>query len=183
MAKLGYPARRALIIRRAVGWGDANLLRPFLAEKDLKKGLFIYRNHHKKALLRGSRLFPAVPKLLSYLKRKGYKLAVASNRPTKFSLILIRHLKIGKFFDYYLFADKLKRGKPHPEILIKIRKRFSLGPSEVLYVGDMAIDVQAGRRARIKTVAVTTGSNTRQELKKEIPYLIISGITDLQKIL
>jgi phosphoglycolate phosphatase-like HAD superfamily hydrolase len=181
MQKLNYPKQDDLSIRRAVGWGDKNLLKPFIDPRDLKKGLFIYCRHHKTALLKGSRLFPRVKMILRYLKNKGYKLAVASNRPTIFSLILIRHLGLGKYFDYVLCADKLKHGKPYPEILKKIMQRFNVASRQALYVGDMVIDVQAGRRAKIKTIIVTTGSSTKQEINKENPYRIIRRIAELAK--
>lgn len=183
MQKLHYPLKEASIIRRAVGWGDENLLRPFIQEKDLKKALAIYRQHHRLALVKNSRLFPQTEKVLSYLKNKGYKLAVASNRPTRFSWILIRHLKIAKYFDYVLCADKLRYIKPHPEILNKIMQRFHLKPKEAVYIGDMTIDVQAGKRAKLKTVIVTGGSSTTFEIKKEKPYRIIKRLKDLLRIL
>jgi phosphoglycolate phosphatase len=183
MGLLGYPTQRDLIIRRAVGWGDKRLLEPFIKTKDLNKALKIYRGLHKKYLMQGSRLLPQVKNLLSYLKTKGYKLAVASNRPTRFSLFLMRHLKIIGYFDYILCADKLKRIKPHPQILNKIRQRFGLLPEEMLYVGDMVIDIQAGRRAKVKTIAVTSGSHSRLELSKEKPFAIFSCVKDLKKIL
>ncbi|MBU1869692.1 MAG: HAD family hydrolase [Candidatus Omnitrophica bacterium] len=183
MRKLSAAPRAKQVIRRAVGWGDANLLRPFIKDKDLKKGVLIYRKHHKKALIEDSRLFSHAKKLLHYLKRKGYKLAVASNRPTRFSMILIRHLGLERYFDYVLCGDKLKQGKPHPEILIKIMRTFSLKPKDALYIGDMNIDAQAGRRAKVRTIIVTTGSSGKGEIKKEKPYRIISGITELFRIL
>jgi len=183
MQRLLLPKVGGLVIRRAVGWGDENLLRPFLNPKDLKKAIVIYRRHHKIALLKDSRLFPNVKNVLGYLKGRGYKLAVASNRPTKFSLILLRHLKLDKFFDYVLCGDKVKKGKPHPEILNKIMQKFSLKPHQVMYIGDMSIDAQAARRAKVATIIVTTGSSTREEIEKEKPYRIIKRIKELLKIL
>jgi phosphoglycolate phosphatase len=182
MQRLGYPRQKSGIIRRKVGWGDENLLRPFVKAKDLSLALSIYRRHHQSALRKKSRLFPNVARVLAYLKNKGYRLAVASNRPTRFSWILIRHLKLKKYFSYVLCADKLKHLKPHPYILNKIMQKFKLRPQEACYVGDMAIDAQAGRRAKVKTVMVTTGSSSRQEIKKERPYRIIKRISGILKI-
>ena len=183
MQELGYPKQNKLVIRRRVGWGDANLLRPFINLKDLKKTLFIYQRHHRHSLVGGSRLFPRVEEVLAYLKNKGYKLAVASNRPTRFSWILLGHLKLERYFDTVLCADRLRRIKPHPEILNKIMQKFSVGPRQALYVGDMYIDAQAGRRAKVKTIIVTTGSSAEREIKKERPYRIISRIADLLRII
>ncbi len=183
MQKLGYPRQSDKVIRRAVGWGDESLLKPFIKSADLAKAVSIYRRHHSAALLKGSRLFPKVKSLLAYLKTKGYKLAVASNRPTKFSRILIRHLKIDRYFDYMLCADKLKNGKPHPQILNKIIRHFSARPEDAVYVGDMVIDAEAGRRAKINTIIVTTGSSTKKEIKSQRPSRIIPGIAGLSRIL
>jgi phosphoglycolate phosphatase len=183
MLCLHYRRQSPRTICRVVGWGDANLLRPFIEKKDLNKALSIYRRHHKAALIRDSRLFPRAEKVLTYFKTGGYRLAVASNRPTRFSWILIRHLGLEKYFDYVLCADKLKYGKPHPEILKRIMQKFSLSPRQTLYIGDMAIDAQAGRRARVKTIIVTTGSSTKREIRKEKPYRILGSIGGLSKIL
>ncbi|MFH1889187.1 MAG: HAD family hydrolase [Candidatus Omnitrophota bacterium] len=183
MQRLGYPMKSSFIIRRAVGWGDENLLKPFMKPDDIPSGLSVYRKHHKSALIRESRLFPKADKVLGYLKRKGYRLAVASNRPTRFSLILIRHLKIKKYFDYVLCSDKLRQIKPHPQIINKIMRRFILRPSETIYVGDMTIDARAGKAAKVKTIIVTTGSSSREEIKRERPYRVIGRIAELLRIL
>ncbi|MFA4984600.1 MAG: HAD family hydrolase [Candidatus Omnitrophota bacterium] len=183
MRSLGLGAKAPAVIRRAVGWGDENLLRPFLAKKDLRKALSLYRRHHRKALLENSSLFKGALKLLSYLKRRGYKLAVASNRPSRFSLILMRHLGLDAYFDYMLCADKLKRGKPSPQILRRIMRRFGFYARQTLYVGDMVIDAQAGRRAGVSTVIVTTGSSSKKDILREMPSAVIRNIRQLSAML
>jgi len=179
MRKLGLKPRSASVIRRAVGWGDALLLEPFVGGHNLKRALSIYRKHHEHSLLKQARLYPAARQLLRKLKARGYKLAVASNRPTRFSLILLRHLRVMEYFDYVLCADKLKAGKPHPEILNKIIRKAGVKKSRVLYAGDMVIDAQAGRRAGVKTVIVTTGSSRLAEIRRERPFKIIPRISRL----
>jgi phosphoglycolate phosphatase len=183
MAKLGLKPQSASLIRRAVGWGDAKLLKPYVPKQDYKRALNLYRNHHKHSLLKHAHLYPQVRPLLRLLKEKGYKLAVASNRPSKFALILLKHLAIIDFFDYVLCADRLKQGKPAPEILNKIIRRFSLKKPQVLYVGDMVIDAQAGRRAKVNTVIVTGGSSYRFEIKREHPFRMIPAVSRLKGII
>ncbi|MEW6074903.1 MAG: HAD family hydrolase [Candidatus Omnitrophota bacterium] len=183
MRTLGYPLRPAAAIRRAVGWGDKKLLEPFINAQDLPRALRVYRRSHKTDLLKKSRVFPGVRALLSALKRKGYLLAIASNRPTRFSLILLRHLKIRSYFDYVLCADTLTRGKPYPDILKKIIKKLKVAPEEALYVGDMTIDIQTGANAGINTAAVITGSHTSLELTQQHPSLLLDSVSSLKKIL
>lgn len=183
MKKLGYTERAPLTIKRAVGWGDENLLKPFVKDKDLKKLVDIYRRHHKKALLKYSHLYPKVISLLRYLKERGLKLAIASNRPTIFTKILLKKFKIDKYFDYVLCADRLKSIKPNPEILEKIMKRLSVESEDTVFVGDMSIDILAGKNAKVRTIAVLGGSSKREELKKLKPDKIISNVLEILKII
>ena len=181
MRRLGLKPQSASVVRRLVGWGDINLLKPYIPPGDLEQALNLYRHHHKTSLLRHTHLYPYARGLLRRLKAKGYKLAVASNRPSKFSHILLKHLKIEGFFDYVLCADQSRYGKPHPGMLNKIVKRFGLKKSQALYVGDMVIDAQAGRRAKINTVIVTSGSSSKSDIRKERPFKIIPAIGRLPK--
>ena len=183
MKRMGYPLRDYMTIRRVVGGGDEKLLEQFVSIKDLKNALFLYRRHHKIALLKYSTLMPNARRVLRYLKSKNYKLAIASNRPTKFAQILIKHLNIAQYFSYSLCADKLRFGKPNPEILLKIMRRLRVKRTQTLYVGDMTIDAQTGSRAGIKTIIVTTGSSTISEIRKARPQRVIRDLSALLKLL
>jgi len=183
LKSLGYPAADKGAIRKAVGWGDRNLLKAFIPGNDLDKALSIYRKDHSGSLLKGSKLLPGAGKALSYLKRKGYLLAIASNRPTRFSMIIIRHLKLARFFDYILCADKLEHIKPHPQILQKILRRLKVSREEAVYIGDMYIDIRTGKAARMRTVAVATGSSSLKELKAQRPLRVIREIGSLTAML
>lgn len=171
-------------IKRTVGWGDRHLLATLLGqEKDLEKVLSLYRRHHAEELKRGSKLLPGAKQVLQELKRQGYYTAVASNRPTKFSLIVIKHLHIDRYFDFVLCADKARRPKPYPDILRQILGHFSLTAAQSIYVGDMTIDLEAGRRARMRTVAVTGGSSRRKDLQAHKPWAMVRNVSGVIKIL
>lgn len=183
MRKIGSRRQNPSVIRRAVGWGDKLLLRPFVKKKDLNRALRIYRSHHAFELLRGARLYAGAAKTLAFLKKNGYKIAVASNRPTKFSRILMRHLNISRFFDYALCADRLSRRKPHPQILNEILMRMKVNANEAVFVGDMAIDAQAGNRAHIKTFIVSRNQDSGPGLPRYKPFKLIKNISGLMKYL
>jgi phosphoglycolate phosphatase len=182
MRQFGLKPQSLSTIRRLVGWGDINLLKPYFLQSDLKRALSLYRAHHQRSLLKYSCLYPGAKPLLRRLKQKGYRLAVASNRPSKFSQVLLKHLGIGVFFDYVLCADQALHGKPHPEMLNRIVKRFALKKSQALYVGDMVIDAQAGKRAKVNTIIVTSGSSSKTEIRRERPFRIISAISGLRQL-
>lgn len=181
--KTGYPPAASKRICRAVGWGDKKLLAAFIKEEDLDAALTIYRAHHRGSLKKYSQLLPFTKRVLEYLSRRGVRIAIASNRPTVFTHILVGHLKIKKYFDYILCADKLSEGKPYPEILFKIMKRLKAKASETVFVGDMAVDVQTAHNANVKAIAVLTGSSALAEIKKAKPFIIIKSLAFLKNYL
>ena len=170
-------------VKSSVGWGDRNLLKRFLPPGKIAKALKSFRRHHQGALKSGVRFMPGAKRLLQALKKDGYRLAVASNRATFSSMTILKSLKAEKYFSYILCGDKLTHLKPHPEVLQRILKKFALKPTEALFVGDMTIDVQTGKRAKVRTIAVVTGSSTRVELLALKPWRVISRVDEVLKLL
>ena len=181
MRRIGYPVEKAEKIKKAVGWGDIKLLEPFVERGDLDPAIRVYRAHHLKSLKRLSRLKPYAKSLLLYLRLKGISLSIASNRPTRFTRVILKKLNIISFFDHILCADKIKRGKPDPLILNLLAKKIGLNKKYICYVGDMALDVKTGKSARIDTVAVATGSSSIPELKKAGPVFLFKDLKALKR--
>lgn len=177
------PEQRHEAIERAVGWGPKSLLSAFLDKALLEEALCLYNEHHARALLRGSSLLPGAGVLLTTLKTRGCTLAVASNRPKKFSLIVTRYLAIESMFDRILCGDEVDTPKPHPQMLLQIMDELSFSPEQTLYVGDMTVDVETGRAAGVKTVAVTTGSSSRTEIEVLAPWRIINRVDEVAGLL
>jgi HAD superfamily hydrolase (TIGR01549 family) len=179
---LGLAPRSHQEIKRSVGGGDRKLMAHFVGEKLADKAIKIYRPHHTRALaVNGAvKLLPGALGVLKYLKGQGYKLAIASNRPTKFTRIILKALDILKYFNMVLCADRAKNPKPYPDMLWEISRGLKLEKSEVLYVGDMTIDVECARRAGVRMVAVSTGSSSKKELKDLKPWGFIDKMVKLK---
>jgi len=182
---LGFSLRTHDEIKRSVGGGDRKLMAHFIGEAQADRAIAIYRSHHTKALQAqgGVKLLPGALGALKFLKKCGVKLAIASNRPTKFTRIILKKLNILEFFDMVLCADRAPKPKPYPDILWAITKRLKVKKPEALYVGDMTIDINCGRRAGIRVVAVNTGSSTTKELNDLKPWGFIDKMGRLKSII
>ncbi len=183
LQSLGYKKVSYDQSRRSVGRGDKHFISQFVKAADTGKGLILYRKHHREALQLYATLKPQTRKVLSSLQRQGIKLAVASNRPTKFSKVLIRHLDLEKYFDLIVCADKKHELKPEPYLIKQVLKKLKIGSREALYVGDMVYDIKAGKNAKVKAIAILGGSCSRKELVAQKPYKIINNLRQLFKII
>lgn len=172
------PRQQRQAVQRAVGWGPKILLEKFLEPEYIQEALKIYDEHHGASLLRGSSLLPGAKDLLEELKRRGMHLAVASNRPKDFSLIVTQHLGIKRLFDRILCGDELERPKPYPDILLQLMDEFSCAADEMIYVGDMVVDIQTGVAAGVKTITVTTGCCSLEEIQAAQPWQIINRVDE-----
>jgi phosphoglycolate phosphatase len=179
---VGFAPRSHTEIKHSVGAGDRQLMVTFVGEKLADGALSIYRPHHAKILKSQGmvRFLPGALGVLKSLKSNGYKIAIASNRPTRFTRIILNVLGVLKLFDCVLCADHAKRPKPYPDMLWAIAKRLGVDKADVLYVGDMIIDVKCARAAGIRMVATATGSNSKKELKSLKPWRIIGRMSQLK---
>ena len=106
---------------------------------------------------------PLVP-LLSGLRLAGLKLGIATNDseyPAR------QHLKahgIAGYFDFIAGYDSGFGAKPDPGMCLAFARTLALDPARVAMVGDSRHDLQAGRAAGMRTVAVLTGIASAADL-------------------
>ena len=82
--------------------------------------------------------------------------------------------------DFFYTAKKIF-GKD--KTISKIIKEMGLDKSNVFFVGDEVRDIEAGKKARIKTIAVSWGYNTKEALARENPDYLIDSPDELEKII
>ena len=122
----------------------------------------------------------AIP-IIKKLKKK-YKIGLLSNNRHKIILQLLKATKIDKnLFDVIIGNDDVKHSKPYPDEIIKAEKL--LHHKADYMVGDSIYDLMAGKKAKVKTIAVLTGHYTRNTLKKYKPNHIIASVKDILKVL
>ncbi len=128
------------------------------------------------------KLFPGAKRMLSALKRRGIKMAIVSNgsRPR-----ILRELKahgIGHYFGAVVTGDDIPEFKPSPKGVIYALGELRVRPADALYVGDMADDLLAGKRAGTKTAAVACGIHTVTRLVEEKPDYVMKDATGVLQL-
>ena len=128
-------------------------------EEAVKRFLEYYSIH----LLDYTNTYPQVKETLS--KIEAYKKAVISNKREVLSKKVLEGLGLLKFFDIVLGSDSVPERKPSPVPIFELLKRFGVSKDEAVIIGDSNYDIEAGRAAGIKTIAVTYGYRDREVLK------------------
>ncbi len=126
--------------------------------------------------------FPGVVETLAILHQKGFTLTIASSRSHISLMELTRNMDIAGYISYILGADDVKEAKPKPEPVLKTLAEMNFDAGESLVVGDMAVDIQMGANAGVKTCGVTWGNGSKDELEEAGATFIIDRIEDLIEI-
>jgi len=116
------------------------------------------------------------------LQRLGdIKKAVISNKRESLSKNLLEKLRLASFFDIILGSDSVVHKKPSPEPVLKVLDALGVRPEETVIVGDSGYDIDAGKAASVKTIAVSYGFRDRKFLGSA--DRIIDSIEELIPIL
>lgn len=133
--------------------------------KEIDKNILVDRflSYYSEHLIDNTIVYPKVKETLE--KLEGYKKAVISNKRESLSIRLLNDLGLLRYFDLVVGSDTTPERKPSPVPIIYALSKLGIVPEETIIVGDSNFDVEAGRAAGIKTVAVTYGYRSLELLK------------------
>lgn len=170
------------VVRPLVGRGLPNLLQDTVPGTDLVEDAERYRAHHPSVLRSGTRLLPGVFQTLVQMQSSGLRLGVCSNKPRLFTLELLKILKIEALFETVIGPEDVPQPKPAPDMLLLGMARLGVTAFESIYVGDMAIDIQTARAARVPVWVIATGSHDRATLEAAKPDGILKEFEELIRV-
>ncbi len=109
--------------------------------------------------------------------KKDYFLAIFTSKSKKRTKKIISKYKI---FDCCVTIDDVKKGKPMPEGLFKILKKFKIDKRNAVYVGDSIYDYQCAKKANILYLHAKWGYEKSNKTKK---FISITNFTKIKKFL
>ena len=181
----GFPCRRLDEYNMLVGRGVFNLCRNALPEgcrneETVKETYERFRTYYDEHICDRSRPYPGIYDMLDRLTENGISIAVASNKYQAGTEFLISRL-FGKYsFVSILGQREGKPIKPDPEIVNEVLATSGdIAADEVAYCGDSDVDMQTGINAGVRTIGVTWGFRTREELAAYEPWLIADNAEEV----
>ena len=104
-----------------------------------------------------TRFYDGVEKVLDTLHQHSIPFGVVTNKISRFTDPIIKALSIHHRTDCIISGDTTPEKKPHPKPLLEACERLEVNPNECVYIGDASRDIEAGRRAGMKTLAAAYG--------------------------
>ena len=116
-----------------------------------------FLDNYERALHVHTRLFEGVEDLLARLEAMPRKWGVVTNKASRFTDPLARSIGFSGRAACVVSGDTTPHAKPHPAPLLHAAQVSGVDPERCIYIGDDLRDIQAGRAAGMRTLAVTWG--------------------------
>ncbi|MFQ5673016.1 MAG: HAD family hydrolase [Nitrospinales bacterium] len=137
----------------------------------------LFKKFYEQHLTKDTRLYPHCRETVGFFVRKKH--AILSNKPERFIKKILAEFDFLHPFAGIVGGDTLDGRKPDPLGLHYLMALHETTADKVLMVGDIAVDIETGKRACVTTCGVTYGLGGRSEVE-EADY-VIDDLSELKK--
>lgn len=120
------------------------------------------------------KLKPGVRDYLSYLKKKGIKIGLATSNIPELLHATLKNNDILHYFDSISTVSEVSRNKNFPDIFVLAAKKMDVEPSECVVFEDILPAILSAKSAGMKTVGVYDkhSEHDMEEIKKHADIFI-----------
>lgn len=185
LKSMGYPEHALSSYPFMVGNGVKSLIKKAQVDaqddKILEELLVRFKQHYNEHNCDLTVPYKGIPQLLEELVNKGISVAVASNKYQSAVEKIVKHYFPNIPFVAVCGQVEDRPTKPDPSIVFSILNEHPTPKSQVLYVGDSAVDMETAHRAGVECIGVTWGFRPVSELRKAVADHIASLPSDILK--
>lgn len=183
LEKIGHPISDEINIDWIIGPPlKASLAKILNVEADhvlAEQALMGYRERFAVKGLYENHVFEGVADTLAELKRRGYRLFVATAKPTVYAKQILEHFDLAQYFTD-VHGSELNGDRTNKAELIQyILAQQQLQADQCMMVGDREHDIFSARQNCIDTIAVNYGYGSQEELALAQPKYKIDSFNQL----
>ena len=156
-----------------------------LDEATAHEAVRLYRERYQPIGIWECAPYPGIPELIQKLKNDGWKLAVATGKPTPSALKILERYQMNPLFDYICGSEfDGTRSKKH-EVVAAVLDRFQLtsSPAKALMIGDRKYDVIGSAQCGVPCLGVRYGYPEPGELEAAGAIAVVDSVDDLANYL
>ncbi|HLY60519.1 MAG TPA: HAD-IA family hydrolase [Terriglobia bacterium] len=183
-SQMGLDALPIKTISSFVGRGVVSLIERALGSsaspEDVQKAVALFLAYYRGHMLDHTVTYAGVRETLDGLK--GWKMAVLTNKPVRFSRDMIAGLGLAGHFSFIYGGDSFERKKPDPMGVAKLMEDTGCSAAQTMIVGDSDTDVFTARNAGVMACGVTYGIGSHT-LEAAQPDFTVDNFRDLLPLL
>jgi len=153
-----------------------------LSKEDSELAVKYYRERFSVKGLYENEVYDGVEKMLQTLKDRGKILVIATSKPEEFTLKILEHFDLLKYFDYVAGATMDgSRGEKGDVIRYAIEISGIEDKSQAIMIGDRHYDICGAKENGLDSMGVLFGFGDYEELTKAGADYIAESVVDILK--
>lgn len=165
--RFGFPQRSMEEVRTFVGNGLRSLVRkavpPDTSEQTASEVLTALKEYYIDHTYDKTRPYDGIVPMLDELKRRGFPMAIVSNKADPMVQIL-RNVYFSEQIPVAVGESAEIARKPAPDMVFSAMKKLGCAAEDAVYIGDSEVDVLTAKNAGLPCFSVGWGFRTPQEL-------------------
>lgn len=155
-------------LRRLIGPPLIDSFRNFygFSDEDAWNATMVYREYFADRGLFENDVYPGIPETLRQLKDAGKHLIVATSKPETYSVRIVEHFGLAKYFDFVAGAAMDETRTKKDEVIEYALERCGFPDrGNVLMIGDREHDILGAKKCGMACMGVLYGYGSREELE------------------
>jgi phosphoglycolate phosphatase len=150
-------------------WDMVNIYKSYYRKRS--KSMTYWLPHAKEAIIEAS---------------KFARLGVVTTKTGSYSMELLEHMGVMKYFEVLIGRENVIHPKPHPEPILKALNKMKIKDKSCVWmIGDTCMDMVSAKDAGIGSIGVLCGYATEEQLSKCSQYLhqnVLDSVRVIKKI-
>lgn len=154
-----------------------------LTDEQAYAAIDLYRDYYDSLNQAGTLVYESIREVLPALKEAGYRLFIATVKPTSIADKVLSDLDLRSCFDGIAGSsmDSKRRGKS--SIIAYALETFGLDPQQSIMIGDRNQDIAGARDNGMAAIGVTYGFGSREELIEAQPAHLVNHSKEIITLL
>lgn len=185
LARFGIDEPNDEPLRRFIGPPLMYSFRTFygLSADDAMRAMHVYREYYEANGMFQNSVYDGIPALLDALKTAGKRLCVATGKPEKFAVPILRHYGLAHFFDVIGGSDEAETRADKTTVIRFVLNASGAVANDTIMIGDRHHDVDGAHANGIPCIGVLYGYGDRAELEDARADAIAATVSELQPLL
>jgi phosphoglycolate phosphatase len=158
----------ALALRACIGPPLRESFRALLGSDDpelVERAVAAYRERYFDVGLFENTRYDGVPEMLASLRERGHALRVVTSKVTPAAERIVEHFGLAEYFEAIHGSETGGRFDDKGELIAHVLDDCAATCDECVMIGDRMHDISAGRRNGVRTIGVTWGFGSLDELR------------------
>ncbi len=153
------------------------------SEEKAMEAIGVYREYFRDKGLYENEVYEGIRELLEKIKASGRKIVLATSKPEEFSVRILEHFDLMKYFDVVAGASMDEKRNKKGDVIRYAMEKGGFTSAGAIMIGDREHDIFGAKENNLPSIGVLYGYGSEEELRSAGADYIAETVEDIYKFL